>query len=408
MLKGKNQRFFKNKLQAHLNSAFSNFTLELNATHDKAVIKNYKECDEEKIIKSLERIPGLHSYSLGEVIQNNDQSIINFITQKLETLPDKQIFKIETKRLDKTLPYTSMDYSRRIAKLLYDNIKNIELEIKNFTSKIHFEVISEKEVVVYFDKHPLLGGFPAHSQARALGLISGGIDSPVASILMLKKGINLELIHFESTPMTPLESIDKVFTLVSEIATFCPKQQIKLHIIPFIEIHQQILKNVADSYIITILRRMMYRCASRLCDKYGIATIVSGDSVGQVASQTLESLAVVGTVSKYNILRPLAGFDKEDIIKISKKFNLYETAILPFEDCCTVYLPKNPTTKPSTQKASFWESKFMFENLIDKAVENAISIDVKASKNYNFAKLGLDFKNSYESWINDRNNKQGK
>ncbi|MBN2604696.1 MAG: tRNA 4-thiouridine(8) synthase ThiI, partial [Bacilli bacterium] len=229
---------------------------------------------------------------------------------------------------------------------------------------------------LYFKKIKGMGGFPVGIAGKGLLMLSGGIDSPVAGFLAMKQGIQIEVIHFESTPLTSIESAQKVIDLTEIISNFAPKNQIKVHMVPFMKIHTELLNNIPETYNITIMRRMMYRIAERIAQKNNCLVLINGESVGQVASQTLQSMSCISSVVGIPVLRPLVTYDKLDIIAISKKIGSYETSIKPFEDCCTVYVPKKPATSPSVKKALGFERNFDFDPLINQAVEETKTIYV--------------------------------
>ena len=219
--------------------------------------------------------------------------------------------------------------------------------------------------------------------------MSGGIDSPVAGFLAMKQGIQIEAIHFESTPLTSIESAQKVIDLTEKLSVFAPNSKIKLHMVPFQKIHVALLENIPESYNITIMRRMMYRLAESIALKNKCLVLLNGESVGQVASQTLQSMSVITEVSNMPIIRPLSTYDKLDIIKISMDIDCYLTSIKPFEDCCTVYVPKKPTTAPKLRRAFEYESKFDFTELLNEAVENTKSVFVSHKEHLDITMKGL-------------------
>ena len=210
-------------------------------------------------------------------------------------------------------------------------------------------------------------------------MLSGGIDSPVSAYLAMKRGINIECIYFESPPHTSIQAKNKVISLVKKLAKY--QNVIKLHVINFTEIQEAIYQNIDSTYMITIMRRMMYRISEEVVKKIGGYVIINGESVGQVASQTLTSMQVINNVTNYPIIRPVACFDKLEIIDIAKKIDTYETSILPYEDCCTIFLPKHPVINPKLDKAILYENSFDYRSLIDKCVRDMETI--KIDRDYN-------------------------
>jgi thiamine biosynthesis protein ThiI len=217
-----------------------------------------------------------------------------------------------------------------------------------------------------------MGGFPVGIAGKGMLMLSGGIDSPVAGYLAMKQGLEIECVHFVSTPLTSIESAQKVIDVVKKMAVYAPNSRIKVHFVPFKELHMELLDKVHESYNITIMRRMMYRIATMLCEKNGALCIVNGESVGQVASQTLGSMHTINSVTNIPVLRPVVTYDKNEIIRIARKIDTYEISIRSFEDCCTVYVPKNPATYPTIEKSMEYEKLFDYDTLVKEAVDNTI------------------------------------
>ena len=222
------------------------------------------------------------------------------------------------------------------------------------------------------------GGYPVGVAGKGILMLSGGIDSPVAGYLAMKRGIKLECLYFESPPHTSEMAKNKVKKLVEKLSEY--QADIKLHVINFTNIQENIYKNINPDYMITIMRRMMYRIAERMINKRRCLVLVNGESVGQVASQTLTSMRVINNVTNIPVIRPVACLDKLEIIDIAKKIDTYETSILPYEDCCTIFLPKHPVINPKLDKCLEYESSFYFESLIDEATSNVETISVNSEK----------------------------
>ena len=209
----------------------------------------------------------------------------------------------------------------------------------------------------------------------------------------MKQGVEIECVHFESTPLTSIESAQKVIDLVKKMAKYAPKNRIKIHFVPFKELHMALLENVPESYNITIMRRMMYRITSKLCEKFGALCIVNGESVGQVASQTLGSMNTINSVTNTPVIRPVVTYDKNEIIKIARKIDTYDISIKPFEDCCTVYVPKSPATAPTIEKSELFEKSFDYASLVDLAVENVKTVSIDIDSDLDLSFLGLEVRN---------------
>ncbi|NLL44682.1 MAG: tRNA 4-thiouridine(8) synthase ThiI, partial [Mollicutes bacterium] len=254
------------------------------------------------------------------------------------------------------------------------------LKNTNFKVDVHQpDVILNIEIrpegtFLYTNEIKGLGGYPVGIQGKGLLMLSGGIDSPISGYLALKRGVDLECLYFESPPHTSIEAKNKVITLTSIINEY--SGNIKLNIIPFTKIQEAIYKNVPDSYIITIMRRMMYRIAEKVAEIKNCKIIINGESIGQVASQTLDSMVVINNVTKLPVIRPVACMDKLEIIEIAKKINTYETSILPYEDCCTIFLPKHPVINPRLDKCIEYEMRFDYETLINECIEKMEVIEI--------------------------------
>ena len=235
---------------------------------------------------------------------------------------------------------------------------------------------------IYLNEYQGLGGYPNGTLGKGMLMLSGGIDSPVAGFLSLKRGIILEAVYFEAIPHTSIEARNKVISLAKKLSKYTNK--IKLHVIPFTEIQESIYKNIDSTYCITIMRRMMYRIMEKLVKKTKSQVIVNGESIGQVASQTLTSMQVINNVTNYPVIRPVACLDKLEIIDIAKKIDTYDISILPYEDCCTVFVPKHPVINPNLDLCVEYEKTFDFSIMIDEAIKNRILLDIKEEEENKF------------------------
>lgn len=399
MLKGKNQNFFKKRVYELVKDKLNGLNIEIIKTHDHIYI-DIKDVSEEEVKNKLMLVTGLQSFSICYVTSLEYKDILETSVEIIQNrLNDYDDFKIQTKRSNKLFKYTSLEFTQLIAKDILNKFAGkLKVNVKNPKNILTIE-IRENNTYIFLDTIKGLGGFPVGTSGYGVSMLSGGIDSPVSSFLAMKKGIEIDLLHFESTPLTPIESVDKVIKLAAKIAKYNYKNKINLLIVPFMDIHQEILAKVDDSYLVTIMRRSMYRIADLVCKsnkKYKV--IINGESIGQVASQTLESMYVVEEVTKVPVIRPLSVMDKNDIIKISYDIDTYETSILPFQDCCTVYLPKNPATRPNLGKAVFYESNFEYEKLEKIAFENIIKLEIKFDKEFKLSDYGLTVKDAVESY----------
>ena len=271
-----------------------------------------------------------------------------------------------------------MEFSRKMGGVLLKNIEGIKVDVHNPELLVNIEIRLDA-VYIYFNSEMGLGGYPVGVAGKGLLMLSGGIDSPVAGYMAIKRGVKLEAVYFESPPHTSLEAKNKVVELAKKLAVY--NNDIKLHVIKFTDIQESIYKNCPHEYLITIMRRMMYRISERICRNNNCKIIVNGESIGQVASQTLTSMATINEVVKIPVIRPLACFDKLEIIDIAEKIDTYETSILPYEDCCTIFVPEHPVINPEVTLAREYEQAFDFETLINEAINNHEIIKISELEN---------------------------
>lgn len=398
ILKGKNQHIFRHNINNQIAHKMYGLNIEIEFQHDLVFIK-LNDVDAKDVIERLNFISGLNSYSKTLKCEFDIDKIAEKAIQLLNfEIKDKTTFKVETKRADKTINLKSYEISHLVSKKVLREVKNLVVDVKNPQTTLNIEVRNEG-TYIFTDKIPGIGGFPTSTGGRALLLISGGIDSPVAGYMTMNTGLEIEAVHFESTPLTPIESVQKVIDLVSVLSKYAPSSKIKLHLVPFREIHEKILTEIQESYIITIMRRMMYRIAEMIAKKNNCKAIVSGDSIGQVASQTLESLITVQSVVSSLVVRPLAALDKNEIIKIAKKIKTYQISNRPFSDCCTVYVPKRPVIKPTVERAEILEQSFDYQKFIKTAVKDTITIEINERKPINIIDKGFTVQEIFK-WKN--------
>ena len=308
---------------------------------------------------------GIHEICIVYELSSTD---IDYVSKCLiEVLGDYsyESFKVETKRSDKGYSMTSPQISKYLGGVVLKNFKDKKVSVTNPDLVIHVEIRKE-HAYIYFAPIKGLGGYPIGSLGKGILMLSGGIDSPVAGYLAMKRGVKLEALYFESPPHTSVEAKNKVLSLAHILSKY--GSEINVHIIPFTQIQEAIYKNIPSDYMVTIMRRMMYRIATRMAYKNKCKIIINGESIGQVASQTLSSMSVINEVTVMPVIRPVACFDKLEIIDIAKKIGTYETSILPFEDCCTIFVPKHPVINPELEKCISYEKLIPYEELINKAI----------------------------------------
>ena len=393
-LKGRNRKMFVSRVVNLVKEKLEGLKTTLEITHDRIYVAINGE-DTNEIIKRLSYVSGISSYSL--VVRVNTTSDMKEIKEAAVNLINEQIkgdvkFKVESKRSDKTFPLTSLEISKEISSYVLKQCKNLHVDVHNPEETLYIE-LRNKDTYLYLKDIKGMGGFPVGVAGKGLLMLSGGIDSPVAGYLAMKQGVEIECVHFESTPLTSIESAQKVIDLVKKMAKYAPKNRIKVHFVPFKELHMALLDNVPESYNITIMRRMMYRITSKLCDKFNALCIVNGESVGQVASQTLGSMNTINSVTNVPVIRPVVTYDKNEIIKISRMIDTYDISIKPFEDCCTVYVPKSPATAPTIEKSVLFEKSFDYESLVDLAVENVKTVTIDVNSDLDLSFLGLEVRN---------------
>lgn len=326
------------------------------------------------ILNKLSFVFGIHEIDLGYEIENNSLELIENTLKELILDKEFKTFKVETKRSYKKYYMNSMEVSRYLGGVVLKTLKDVRVDVKNPECLINVEIRSDK-AYIYFEKTMGIGGYPVGSLGKGLLMLSGGIDSPVAGYLALKRGVRIEGIYFESPPHTSDAAKNKVIALSKILTNY--SGYIKLHIVNFTEIQEEIYKNIPHEYLITIMRRMMYRISYIIAKKNNCKILVNGESIGQVASQTLTSMSVINNVTSMPVIRPVACLDKLEIIDIAKKIGTYETSILPYEDCCTIFVPDHPVINPILDKCIEYEKLIDVDKLMNNAINkiNTVRID---------------------------------
>lgn len=330
--------------------------------------------DLEVISSKLETVFGIHEIIIGYAYDETD--IEALCSNLAELIEGEEIttFKVRTKRSDKTYPLTSMEISRILGGVVLKNLKNSKVDVHAPKLFIDIEIRADKSYI-YMSGKSGAHGYPLGVQGKGVLMLSGGIDSPVAGYLAMKRGIRIEGIYFESPPHTSEAAKTKVKTLTRELSKY--SNYIRLHVVNFTDIQETIYKNLPNDYLITMMRRMMYRISERIAYKNNAKVIINGESIGQVASQTLTSMAVINEVTNMPVIRPVACLDKLEIIELAKKIGTYETSILPYEDCCTIFVPQHPVINPLLEKCLEYESIIDFDPLIREAIRTEEIITIK-------------------------------
>ena len=368
-----NIKIFINKLYQNIKDKLKDEQIHIKKDLNRIYLILEKD-NEEIVINKLKEIFGIHKIVVAYKIDSDFDSI----KEKVLALCKKysfQTFKVETKRANKNFPINSMEVNKLIGAYLLENISNIRVNVHQPDLLLKIE-IRDNGTYIYTDEISGLGGYPVGIQGKGLLMLSGGIDSPVAGFLSIKRGISIDCIYFESPPHTSREAKEKVIKLAQILNQY--DGNINLHIVPFTQIQEAIYKNVDPSYMITIMRRMMYRISVQLLEKINGYVLINGESIGQVASQTLTSMVAINSVTNIPVIRPVACFDKLEIINLAKKIGTYDTSILPYEDCCTIFVPEHPVINPNTKKCNDFELNFDYQKLINECLSNIETIDIKA------------------------------
>lgn len=377
-----NRNFFINTLYNNIKEKLKNYNVNISKDRSRMYIE-FEDRELDNIKKVIDNIFGIHMYHIAYIVNTNIEDIKNTLLNIMSNESFKT-FKIETKRSDKTFPYSSMEVNPILGGHILKNIKDIKVDVHNPDILVKLE-IRDKNSYIYTNGYKGSGGYPTGTQARGMLMLSGGIDSPVAGYLAMKRGINLDAVYFEAIPHTSLDARNKVIELTKKLVKYT--NSINLHIVNFTKIQEEIYKTADNTYCITIMRRMMYKIMEKLAKKNKALVIINGESIGQVASQTLTSMSVINNVTNMPVIRPVACLDKLEIIDIAKKINTYETSILPYEDCCTVFVPKHPVINPKLSECLKMEEKVDYNSLIDEAVDNIYTIKIKDEEDLKYKDL---------------------
>lgn len=374
-LKGKNRGFFEKALFNNIKKSIENINAEVVKVPGRFMVQGYSEDDEVEIIDRLLKIAGIFSISPAIYFETSTENIESNAIRLMSDLAGT--FKVSTNRADKKFPLNSMEISREIGGKILASNNNLKVDINNPQYILNID-LRENGKTFMFEKTLLgVGGMPVGTSGSGLVLLSGGIDSPVAVYMMAKRGVKISAVHFHSYPYTSNFAREKVEDLAKILTGFTGDMTI--YMVSMTELQEQINALCDISYMITLLRRGMFTIAERLCKKYGKKMIITGESLGQVASQTIESMTVVSEVVKSTpIIRPLVAFDKWETIDIAKKIGTFETSIKPFEDCCTVFLPDSPVVRPELYKVQREQNKIDFDAILDRAMESIEVVEIKA------------------------------
>lgn len=369
-LKGKNIKKFIVRLQENIQHKLKDFPdVKVKRTQGRMfVLLNGHE--PEPIIEKCKQIFGIQSLSLAIKVENDLDEIKEAALYALKNNESAEKFKVAVRRINKDFPTDSQTMNQVLGSHLLANTTGYKVDVHNPDIAIKVEIRLEATYITSSVTQGL-GGLPVGTSGKSLLLLSGGIDSPVAGYLAMKRGVKIEAIHFHSPPFTSERAKQKVLDLANQLTKY--GKEIKVHLVPFTKLQQAIFKEMPEGYAMTIMRRIMLRISERVCENESILSMTTGENLGQVASQTMESMHTINEVTNYPIIRPLITMDKQEIINLSEEIKTYDTSILPYEDCCTIFVPKSPKTRPRRDKVNQFESMADFTELINEAI-NGIEV----------------------------------
>ena len=376
VLKGANRHTFEDKLKSNIArrlrplGKFRVYTRQ-STTYVEPLSDT---CDMDAAYEAMKHVFGVVGISRAKACEKTREAMLETARSYLgDKLSAAHTFKVESKRADKSFPMTSIALSQWVGGELDDLYPNLQVDVHQPELTVHLEV-RDYAAFVHADPEPGAGGLPVGTSGRALSLLSGGIDSPVASWMMAKRGVALEMVHFYSYPYTSPEAREKVLELAKLLTPWCGR--LTVHVVPFTHIQEELRRSCPEDYFTLLMRRFMMRIAEGVARRTGCRAVVTGESLGQVASQTMDALAVTGAVTALPIFRPLVGMDKEEAVRIARKIGTFETSILPYEDCCTVFTPRHPRTRPRLEDVESIEEPLDVEGLVKEALEGIERVQV--------------------------------
>lgn len=369
VLKGLNRRTFEERLMGNARRRLQKYGKFRIYSRQSITYVEPKEagCDMDGAFATLSRLFGVVGLSRAKACEKTPEAILETAKTYLhDDLMAARTFKVESKRSDKTFPLTSIQLSQYVGGELNEAFPHIQADMHHPELTVHVEV-RDFAAYVHGDPAPGAGGLPVGVGGKAVSLLSGGIDSPVASWMMAKRGVALEMVHFFSYPYTSPEAKDKVLTLAQLLTPWCGR--LTVHVVPFTKIQEQLRLHCPEALFTLLMRRFMMRISERVAQRVGAHGLITGESLGQVASQTMDAMAVTGQVCTLPVFRPLVGMDKEEIVRTARKIGTFETSILPYEDCCTVFTPRHPKTHPKLEEITEAEAALDIEALVEEAVQ---------------------------------------
>lgn len=370
-LKGNNREFFESVLISNIKHVLSDYDYQFGRSNARYVIRNFDENYTEQILDAVKNVFGVYSVSPAEEVPSNYEDICQ---AAVSLAPSFGTFKVNTNRADKHFPIPSMQLSADVGGKILDVNPSLKVDLFHPDNVVNIDIRENGKTFVYSEVIKGVNGMPVGTAGKGIIMLSGGIDSPVAMYMMAKRGMTLRSVHFHSFPYTSMQAKQKVLDLAKIVKKYT--LHITVDVVSFTEIQTAIHEKCPEEYMITIMRRFMMRIAERLAHKYGAGAVITGESLGQVASQTLESITSTNSVATLPVFRPLIGFDKDEIIEIAQKIGTFETSILPYEDCCTIFLPKRPVTKPRLSAVEKVESALDVETLVNNAMQSIEVVEI--------------------------------
>lgn len=372
-LKGNNRGYFESALAKNIRTALENFTFKFVRAQNRFLLEDYDEAYETDIIDKLTKIFGIHSVSVAVKVKSTEEELEKAAVLMMK---DKSgTFRVTVNRADKKIQKSSMELAARLGGAVLESNPNLTVNLHVFDTDLYVDIRENGLSYLFTDKIMGAGGMPVGTAGAGMVLLSGGIDSPVAAYMMAKRGLKLHAIHFHSAPYTSEMAKQKVVDLAGIVKNY--SGPIVLHVIPFTDVQLKIHEKCPAELMITIMRRFMMRIAERIAKANSCGALITGESLGQVASQTMESITVTnGVIEDLPVFRPLIGMDKTEIMDVARNIDTYDTSILPYEDCCTVFLPKNPVIRPKLETVLKAEAKLDVETLIAACIENQEIINV--------------------------------
>ena len=369
VLKGLNRHSFEDKLQANIHRRLNGLGRFRVYTRQSTTYVEPMEdsCDMDAAWEAMKKVFGVVGLSRARACDKDKDAILRACHEYLDDrLRSARTFKVETRRADKTFPMTSIQLSQYVGGELDELYPNLQVDVHHPELTVYVE-IRDYAAFVHANPDPGAGGLPVGINGRAVSLLSGGIDSPVSSYMIAKRGVALEMVHFFSYPYTSPDAKEKVLELARLLTPWCG--HLTVHVVPFTAIQEELRRSCPEEMFTLVMRRFMMRIAQRVAKRCGAKALVTGESLGQVASQTMDAMTVTGQVVDIPVLRPVVGMDKEEIVQISRKIGTYNTSILPYEDCCTVFTPRHPRLRPTVEEAEAAEAGLDIEAMVQAAVD---------------------------------------